>query len=164
MNRRLFNILMTGAVAVFSLSCNQENIAPDTPDVPDTPVGEYAKVRFTTADGNSGKASTRAVWHDPKGSGNLYFDWEKYPEDGPGLVVAIHNGETFLYSYTSDTPAEGEEPIGSSLLTVEPVAEEDGYSNRANFETARYYNTEEIEQCQHEISPDHRRVKGGVPV
>ena len=152
MNRRLFNILMTCAVAVFSLSCNQEDIAPDTPDVPDTPVGEYAKVRFTTADGNSGKASTRAVWHDPKGSGNLHFDWEKYPEDGPGLVVAIHNGETFLYSYMSDTPAEGEEPIGSSLLTVEPVAEEDGYSNRANFETARYYNTEEIEQATYVLA------------
>ncbi len=82
-----------------------------------------------------------AAWHDPKGSGNLYFDWEKYPEDGLGLVVAIQDSEEFLYSYTSDTPAQGKERIYSSFLTVEPVAEydeidgADEYSNRANFET-----------------------------
>ena len=74
--KQLFRtFIVTSAVAGLFASCDSnEDIVPD---VPDTPVGEYVKVRFTTADGNAGKASTRAAWHDPKGSGNLYFDWEK---------------------------------------------------------------------------------------
>ena len=48
MNRRLFNILMIGAVAVFSLSCNQEEIAPDVPDTPAE--GKLVRLTFGTAD------------------------------------------------------------------------------------------------------------------
>ncbi len=33
-------------------ACRQDDIVPD---VPDTPAGEYLKVRFTTADGNTSK-------------------------------------------------------------------------------------------------------------
>ncbi len=147
------------ALALLSFaSCINDNTETNVPDTPDTPVGEYVKVRFTTADGNVGKASTRAAWHDPKGSGNLYFDWEKYPTDGPGLLIAMQDKEEFLYSYESDTPAQGEERIYSSFLTVEPVEEydetdgADEYSNRANFETVRYYNAEHVKYAERIIA------------
>ena len=55
MNRRLFNILMTGAVAVLSLSCNNEKIVPDTP-------AEGKLVRLTF--GSTDAPGTRAVWKD----------------------------------------------------------------------------------------------------
>lgn len=141
---------MIGAVAGLSLSCNQDDIAPDTPDVSGTLVGEYAKVRFTTADGNADKASTRAVWTDYYGSSNLLFSWEAYPEDGAGLVAAISNGTSFLSNYTSETPATDEVPAYASYLAVEPVAdEEDNYPNKAKFETKKCYNTSEVSQAKY---------------
>ena len=65
MNRRLFNILMTGAVAVFSLSCNQENIAPDVPDTPTE--GKLVRLTF----GSTDAPGTRAVWKDETGKGPI---------------------------------------------------------------------------------------------
>lgn len=70
MNRRLFNLLMTGAVAGLSLSCSQENIVPDAPD---TPAEGY---HFTFDGGVDSEADTRAHWTDEKGSGNLTFNWD----------------------------------------------------------------------------------------
>ncbi|MBO5498627.1 MAG: hypothetical protein J5990_04455, partial [Bacteroidales bacterium] len=89
MNRRLFNILMTGAVAVFSLSCYQENIAPDVPDTP----AEGKLVRLTF--GSTDAPGTRAVWKDETGKGNLIFNWDSDPL-GQRMVAVISNGDHFI--------------------------------------------------------------------
>ena len=131
--------------ATLLVACSSGENEPMVPDAPDTPVGEYVKVRFTTAD-----ASTRAVWADPNGSGSLFFSWEAYPEDGAGLVAAISNGTSFLSNYTSETPATDEVPTYASYLAVEPVAdEEDNYPNNAKFETKKCYNTSEVSQAKY---------------
>ncbi len=149
MNRRLFNLLMTGAVAGLFAACDNDNIVPDTPD------GKYVKVRFTTAD-----ASTRAVWNDPNGSGSLLFNWEKYSEDGAGLVVGLTTDTEYLGAWPSETPPGDEVQTYGSLVTVEPVAEEDGYSNLANFETVKYYVPTNVEQATyvHAIAPFDQSV------
>lgn len=135
-----------GAVAGLFASCSNDDI---TPDQLGTPQSEFAKLRFTTAGSDPIKASTRAVWADPKGSGSLLFNWEGYTKDDSKLMVAISNGESLLGNYTSDTPSQDETPEYISYMTAEPITDDDGYSNRANFETMKHYNTEEAKQAKY---------------
>ncbi len=131
MNRRLFNILMTCAVAVFSLSCNQENIAPDVPDTPAE--GKLVRLTFGTADA----ADTRAVWKDEAGKGNLIFNWDSHA-DSPAMVAVISNGDHFIPNYPASN--NWSELQNHTLLTVTP--QEDPHY--ATFETERYYFENEI--------------------
>lgn len=126
MNRRLFNILMIGAVAVFSLSCNQENIAPDVPDTPAE--GKLVRLTFGTADA----PGTRAVWKDETGKGNLIFNWDSHP-DSPAMMAVISNGYDFIPNVPSSNNLS--EPQYHTGLTVTP--QEDPYY--ATFKTERYY-------------------------
>ncbi|MBQ8594073.1 MAG: hypothetical protein IJ467_07305, partial [Bacteroidaceae bacterium] len=141
--------------ATLLVACSSGENEPMVPDVPDTPVGEYVKVRFTTAD-----ASTRAVWADPNGSGSLFFNWEKYSGNGAGLVVGLATGSEYLSAWLSEAPPEDEVETYGSLVTVEPVAEEDGYSNRANFETVKYYVPTDVGHatCVHAVTPFDQSV------
>ncbi len=131
MNRRLFNILMTCAVAVFSLSCNQENIAPDVPDTPAE--GKLVRLTFGTADA----PGTRAVWKDEAGKGNLIFNWDSHA-DSPAMVAVISNGDHFIPNYPASN--NWSELQNHTLLTVTP--QEDPHY--ATFETERYYFENEI--------------------
>ena len=126
MNRRLFNILMTGAVAVFSLSCNQEDIAPDVPDTPAE--GKLVRLTFGTADA----AGTRAVWKDEAGKGNLIFNWDSHA-DSPAMVAVISNGDYFIPNHLD--PNNLNESQYHTGLIVTP--QEDPHY--ATFETERYY-------------------------
>ena len=131
MNRRLFNILMTGAVAVFSLSCNQENIAPDVPDTPTE--GKLVRLTF----GSTDAPGTRAVWKDETGKGNLIFNWDSDPL-GQIMVAVISNGDHFIPNYPASN--NWSELQNHTLLTVTP--QEDPHY--ATFETERYYFENEI--------------------
>ena len=126
MNRRLFNMLMTGAVAVFSLSCNQENIASDVPDTPAE--GKLVRLTFGTADA----PGTRAVWKDEAGKGNLIFNWDSHA-DSPAMVAVISNGDYFIPNHPD--PNNLNEYQYHTGLTVTP--QEDPHY--ATFETERYY-------------------------
>ena len=126
MNRRLFNILMTGAVAVFSLSCNQEDIAPDVPDTPAE--GKLVRLTFGTADA----PGTRAVWKDETGKGNLIFNWDSHA-DSPAMVAVISNGDYFIPNHPD--PNNLNESQYHTGLIVTP--QEDPHY--ATFETERYY-------------------------
>ena len=126
MNRRLFNMLMTGAVAVFSLSCNQENIASDVPDTPAE--GKLVRLTFGTADA----AGTRAVWKDEAGKGNLIFNWDSHA-DSPAMVAVISNGDYFIPNHPD--PNNLNESQYHTGLIVTP--QEDPHY--ATFETERYY-------------------------
>ena len=138
MNRRLFNILMTGAVAVFSLSCNQEDIAPDVPDTPAE--GKLVRLTFGTADA----PGTRAVWKDETGKGNLIFNWDSDPL-GQRMVAVISNGDHFIPNYPASN--NWSELQNHTLLTVTP--QEDPHY--ATFETERYYFENEISASAQKI-------------
>ena len=138
MNRRLFNMLMTGAVAVFSLSCNQENIAPDVPDTPAE--GKLVRLTFGTADA----PGTRAVWKDETGKGNLIFNWESHPI-GQEMMAVISDGYDFIPNFPSSN--NWSEPQYHTGLTVTP--QEDPHY--ATFETERYYYENEISASAQKI-------------
>ena len=138
MNRRLFNMLMTGAVAVFSLSCNQENIASDVPDTPAE--GKLVRLTFGTADA----AGTRAVWKDEAGKGNLIFNWESHPI-GQEMMAVISDGYDFIPNFPSSN--NWSEPQYHTGLTVTP--QEDPHY--ATFETERYYYENEISASAQKI-------------
>ena len=138
MNRRLFNILMTCAVAVFSLSCNQEDIAPDVPDTP----AEGKLVRLTF--GSTDAPGTRAVWKDETGKGNLIFNWESHPI-GQEMMAVISDGYDFIPNFPSSN--NWSEPQYHTGLTVTP--QEDPHY--ATFETERYYYENEISASAQKI-------------
>ena len=93
MNRKFFKILMAGAVAGLLASCSNEDIAPDTPDVP-------TEGYHLTFDGGVGiETGTRAVWSDDNGSGNLIFQWDyfqEYIQAGAGIRICV---ELHRYSF-----------------------------------------------------------------
>ena len=97
------------ALAMFSFaSCSNDDIVPDTPDVPEqSGVSKYKQLTFSTADENAGKAATRAVWSDPNGKGNLIFNWEA-DEVGTQMVALLSDGNGFIHSYPSEHPTEEE--------------------------------------------------------
>jgi len=138
MNRRLFNILMTGAVAVFSLSCNQEDIAPDTPDT--SAEGKLVRLTF----GSTDVPGTRAVWKDETGKGNLIFNWESHPI-GQEMMAVISDGYDFIPNFPSSN--NWSEPQYHTGLTVTP--QEDPHY--ATFETERYYYENEISASAQKI-------------
>ena len=89
------------ALAMFSFaSCSNDDIMPDTPDVPEQPAATYR----LTFDGGAGiETATRASWDDPTGSGNLIFQWDYTPEgqDGNEMVMAFYK-EKFIASTTGN--------------------------------------------------------------
>lgn len=129
---------MIGAVAVFSLSCNQEDIAPDVPDTPAE--GKLVQLTFGTADA----PGTRAVWKDEAGKGNLIFNWDSDPL-GQRMVAVISNGDHFIPNYPD--PNNWSELQCHTLLTVTP--QEDPHY--ATFETERYY-------FENEINTDAKKI------
>ena len=141
---RYFKILATAVAAAGLLaSCNREDVAPEQPDLPG--ISKYAQLTFSTADDDAGKAATRAVWSDEKGSGNLIFSWE---EDNAGTeVVALLTGEdSFIPNYPSENPSADElnDIKYHSYMTISP--QED--LHKADFKTVRYYDTEDMAKAK----------------
>ena len=124
--KKYFKILALASVAVFSLSCNQENIAPDVPDTPAE--GKLVQLTFGTADA----PGTRAVWKDEAGKGNLIFNWDSDPL-GQRMVAVISNGDHFIPNHPD--PNNLNEYQFHTGLTVTP--QEDPHY--ATFKTERYY-------------------------
>ena len=131
------------ALAMFSFaSCSNDDIVPDTPDVPEqSGVSKYKQLTFSTADDDAGKAATRAVWSDPNGKGNLIFNWEA-DETGTQMVALLSDGNGYIHSYPSEHPTEEElqEEVIHTFMTISPKED----LHRADFTTVRYYDTEEM--------------------
>ena len=69
----LRTFIFASAVAGLFVSCNNDDIGPDTPDTPDTPTAEY-HLRLSGSVGND-NATTRATWTD-NNDGKLIFAWD----------------------------------------------------------------------------------------
>ncbi len=119
---------MTALALLSFASCQQDNIAPDTPAE-----GELVQLTFGTADA----PATRAVWTDETGKGNLIFNWDSDP-NSPAMVAVISNGDHFIPNYPASN--NWSELQNHTLLTVTP--QEDPHY--ATFKTERYYFENEI--------------------
>ena len=92
---RYFKILATAVAAAGLLaSCNREDVTPEQPDLPG--ISKYAQLTFSSAD----EPSTRAVWADPNGKGNLVFNWEA-DDKGTEMVALLSDGSAFVRNYSS---------------------------------------------------------------
>ena len=132
---RYFKILATAVAAAGLLaSCNRVDVTPDQPDLPG--ISKYEQLTFSSAD----EPSTRAMWSDEKGSGNLIFSWE---EDNAGTeVVALLTGEdSFIPNYSSENPT-GDELNDIKYHTYMTISPQEDL-HKADFKTLRYYNKED---------------------
>ncbi|MBQ1201675.1 MAG: hypothetical protein IIX59_06840, partial [Alistipes sp.] len=122
--------IMTALALLSFASCQQDDIVPDIPEQPS--VSKYEQLTFSSAD----EPSTRAVWSDPNGKGNLIFNWEA---DNAGTeVVAMLTGEdSFIPNYPSENPSADElnDIKYHTYMTISP--QED--LHKADFKTVRYY-------------------------
>ena len=134
MRRYTIFFLLASVVAGFA-SCNNVDITPDTPEQPS--VSKYKQFTFSSAD----EPSTRAMWSDPNGKGNLIFNWEA-DETGTQMVALLSDGNGFVRNYPSANPTEEElqEEVIHTFMTIIP--KEDLHS--ADFTTVRYYDMEEM--------------------
>ena len=127
MRRYTIFFLLASVVAGFA-SCNNVDITPDNPEQPS--VSKYEQLTFSSAE----EPSTRAVWSDPNGKGNLIFNWE---EDKAGTeVVALLTGEdSFIPNYPSENPSADElnDIKYHSYMTISPKDDR----HKANFKTVR---------------------------
>ena len=134
MRRYTIFFLLASVVAGFA-SCNNVDITPDNPEQPSE--SKYEQLTFSSAD----EPSTRAMWSDPNGKGNLIFNWEA-DETGTQMVALLSDGNGFVRNYPSANPTEEElqEEVIHTFMTISPKED----LHRADFTTVRYYDTEEI--------------------
>ena len=114
------------ALALLSFaSCNNDDIVPDTPDVP-------AEGYHLTFDGGVGvETGTRAVWNDDSGLGNLIFQWDYTKDTGTNeMVMAFMNGGQLLASNNGKY---------HTYATIKPHSQHSDDAHWAVFETVEKY-------------------------
>lgn len=131
MSMKKIYYIMTALALLSFTSCVNDNTETNVPDTPAE--GKLVQLTFGTADA----PSTRAVWKDEAGKGNLIFNWDSHA-DSPAMVAVISNGYNFIGNYSA--PNDWSESQFHTLLTVTP--QEDPHY--ATFETERYYYENEI--------------------
>lgn len=126
------------ALALLSVaSCNNDDIVPDTPDVP-------TEGYHLTFDGGVGvETGTRAVWNDDSGLGNLIFQWDYTKDTGTnemvmafmndGQLLASNNGKYHTYATIKPHSQHSDDAHWAVFETVEkyehdmPSGQYDGY-------------------------------------
>ena len=113
-------------------SCNNR-IEPDGPDTPVNPEESITDYRLIFDGGVDTGNETRAHWSDPRGSGNLTFQWDYTPagEDGDEMVMALHK-EEFVESIEGDY---------YTYATIKPHTQDPDVAYKASFETVQYYDS-----------------------
>ncbi|MBP3550276.1 MAG: metallophosphoesterase [Alistipes sp.] len=139
-NKCLFWVL---SLAIMTVSC----VADQTIDEPinglindSTTIsdGEYVRLNLSTDNDDVAPTSsdtTRAVWDDAKGSGNLPFKWESVDIDSEmtsKLSLILSDGTNPVLGTNSSQTGE----VSYSGLSVTP---HEKYAHRAKFQTVNYY-------------------------
>lgn len=136
-------------LAAIAASCTVNELT----NTPELPAGKYVRLSLSGGDGSAKPAEeTRAILDDPNGNGNLVFKWEK---------VEINSAETCKYSLiisdgtnvltsqaSSQLGTSGEEATYSGLA----VTPDEGDAHRANFQTVRYYSTDDLKKAKYYYS------------
>ena len=111
MKKLYFIAVASMVLAGLFTSCNNR-IEPDGPDTPVNPEESITDYRLIFDGGVDTGNETRAHWSDPRGKGNLIFNWDYTPENEEGneMVMIFHKAEFVAsiedkyHTYTSIKP------------------------------------------------------------
>ena len=143
--------LVLGFTAVAVSSCIVMEQIDNTINTPELNPGEYIRLTLTGGDGSKAIPSegTRAIWDDPNGKGSLGFMWEQVDLNAPEtdrLTLIVSNGTSAISSHESAELGASEAELPHTGLAVTP-SESDAHF--ANFETVRYYSTDDLKQAKY---------------
>lgn len=128
------------AVAATSCAINEPVDGSELPE------GAYIRLNFSSdAVAIAQKNATKAAWSDPKGSGNLTFNWETVgidSEETKKLALVISDGAKAL---SSKAPSQ-EQATTHSGLAVTP---REGDAHYANFQSVGYYATSDLRNAKY---------------
>ena len=139
--------LVLGITAIAASSCTvKEQI-----NNPELNAGEYVRLTLTGSDGSKAMSSeaTRVIWEDPNGKGSLSFMWEQVDINAPEtdrLALVVSNGTNAISSHASADPGASDAELSHTGLAVTPIESD---AHFANFETVRYYSTDELKNAKY---------------
>lgn len=141
-------------------SCTLNESINESVNEPELPSGEYIRLNLTGGDGSKAMPSeaTRAAWDDPNGKGSLSFRWEAVDISSPEtsrLALIVSDGSNAISSHESEL-GTGDTERKHTGLAVTPNETDAHY---ADFETVRYYSTDDLNNAKYFYS-----VAGAVEV
>ena len=139
--------LVLSITAIAASSCTvKEQI-----NTPELNAGEYVRLTLNGGDGSKAMPSeaTRAVWEDPNGKGSLSFVWEQVDINAPEtdrLTLIVSNGTSAINSQASSELGASDAELAHTGLAVTPSESDTHF---ANFETVRYYSTDDLKNAKY---------------
>ena len=129
-------------------SCTIKESINELVNEPELPSGEYVRLSLSGGDGTKAMPDTRATWEDPNGKGSLSFKWETVDissEETKKLALIVSNGTEAITSHENED-GTGDTEFKHTGLAVTPSESDAHY---ADFETARYYSTDDLNNAKH---------------
>lgn len=131
-------------------SCTLKESINESVNEPELPSGEYVRLSLTGGDGSKAIPSeaTRATWDDPNGKGSLSFKWETVDissEETKKLALIVSNGTEAITSHENED-GTGDTERKHTGLAVTPSESDAHY---ADFETVRYYSTDDLNNAKY---------------
>ena len=131
-------------------SCTLKESINESVNEPELPSGEYVRLSLTGGDGSKAMPSeaTRAAWDDPNGKGSLSFRWEAVDISSPEtsrLALIVSDGSNAISSHQSEL-GTGDTERKHTGLAVTPTETDAHY---ADFETVRYYSTDDLNNAKY---------------
>ena len=129
-------------------SCTIKESINEPVNEPEIPSGEYVRLSLSGGDGTKAMPDTRATWEDPNGKGSLSFKWETVDissEETKKLALIVSNGTEAITSHENED-GTGNTELKHTGLAVTPSESDAHY---ADFETVRYYSTDDLNNAKH---------------
>ena len=129
-------------------SCTIKESINEPVNEPELPSGEYVRLSLSGGDGTKAMPDTRATWEDPNGKGSLSFKWETVDissEETKKLALIVSNGTEAITSHENED-GTGDTEFKHTGLAVTPSESDAHY---ADFETVRYYSTDDLNNAKH---------------
>ena len=129
-------------------SCTIKESINEPVNEPELPSGEYVRLSLSGGDGTKAMPDTRATWEDPNGKGSLSFKWETVDissEETKKLALIVSNGTEAITSHENED-GTGDTERKHTGLAVTPSESDAHY---ADFETVRYYSTDDLNNAKY---------------
>lgn len=129
-------------------SCTIKESINEPVNEPELPSGEYVRLSLSGGDGTKAMPDTRATWEDPNGKGSLSFKWETVDissEETKKLALIVSNGTEAITSHENED-GTGNTELKHTGLAVTPSESDAHY---ADFETVRYYSTDDLNNAKY---------------
>ena len=142
--------LVLSLTAIAAASCTVNEPIDESINNPELTTGEYVRLSLSGGDGNQAMptAATRAIWDDPNGKGSLSFKWETVEINAPEtskLALIVSNGTEAITSHENED-GTGDTEFKHTGLAVTPSESDAHY---ADFETVRYYSTDDLNNAKY---------------